>query len=320
VVVTADRPPTLPSPVGTGAGAVNRGPDISRWLRSAAPTATMAGPAFALFTILMIVPLIMAICYSFTNWNSLSSTLQFVGLANYRKVFSGGAGMMRPLVVTGVLSLAGTVVINVVAVTLAMLMNRPGRLYKLYRSAVFYPYVVSAIISGFLWSAILNPQGAAEHLLHGLGLGAAPFLTNGNWAVGCLVLVISWNSIGFSLVLYLAGMQTIPSELIEAGQVDGAGPWRRFHDIIWPLLSSTVTVNIVLVLIGLFQTYALVLALTNGGPDGQTQTVAYQILAIGYANGELGYACAGSVVLMVGTAALAAAVIGYRRRKESSLT
>jgi multiple sugar transport system permease protein/raffinose/stachyose/melibiose transport system permease protein len=280
---------------------------------------TMAGPAVALFTVLLIIPLIMGIYYSFTDWTSFSSTVHFVGLANYRRVFNDSDGMMQALIVTGILSLACTVAINVLAVALAMLMNRRGRIYTYYRAAIFYPYVVSAIISGFLWNAILSPQGAAEHLLQSLGLSQEPFLTNGNWALGSVIAVTIWNSAGFSVVLYLAGLQTIPKDVVEAGEVDGAGPWQRFRHIIWPLLSPTVTINIVLILIGMFQTYALVLALTDGGPAGETETIGYQILAVGYANGELGYACAGAVVLLIGTCVLAAAVVVYRRRKEVSL-
>jgi multiple sugar transport system permease protein/raffinose/stachyose/melibiose transport system permease protein len=276
----------------------------------------MAAPGTVLFTLLLVVPLLLVIYYSFTNWSSYGTAATFVGLANYRRVFSDG-GTLRALAVTGVLSLVCTVLVNLIALTLAMLMNRQGRLFALYRAAVFYPFVVSPIIAGFLWSAILNPQGAAEHVLHLLGLGPAPFLTSGNWAVGSLAIVSIWNTVGFSVVLYLAGLQTIPSELLEAGEIDGAGPWHRFRYIIRPMLSPTVTINLVLILVGLLRTYDMVLSLTGGGPAGESQTIAYQILAVGYANGELGYACAGAVILLLGTTVLATGVILYRWRRDA---
>ncbi len=276
----------------------------------------MAAPGTILFTVLLVVPVLMVVYYSFTNWNSYGAAATFVGMANYRRLFSDG-GTLRALAVTGVLSLVCTVLVNLIAISLAMLMNRQGRIFAFYRAAVFYPFVVSPIVAGFLWAAILNPQGAAEHVLHFLGFGPAPFLTSGNWAVASLAIATIWNTVGFSVVLYLAGLQTIPAELLESSAIDGAGPWQRFRYVIRPMLAPTVTVNLVLILVGLLRTYDMVLTLTNGGPAGQSQTIAYQILAVGYANGELGYACAGAVVLLIGTTVLAAGVLFYRRRQDA---
>lgn len=275
----------------------------------------MIGPGTALFTVLLGIPMVMTVYLSFTNWRSLGNGLQFVGFANYRRVFND-PGTLRALAVTAVLATVCTVAVNVIAVTLAVMMNRPGRIYSLYRAAVFYPFVVSPIISGFLWAAILSPDGAAQTVLHAVGLGSAPFLTSGNWAVASLALVTIWNIVGFSVVLYLAGLQTIPTEMVEAGTMDGVGPWQRFRYITWPLLSGMVTINLVLVLVGLLATYDLVLSLTAGGPAGESQTIAYEILAVGYAQGELGYASAGAVLLLVATTILAVVIILYRSRRE----
>jgi multiple sugar transport system permease protein/raffinose/stachyose/melibiose transport system permease protein len=134
--------------------------------------------------------------------------------------------------------------------------------------------------------------------------------------VASLTTVIVWNSTGFSVVLYLAGLQAIPEELTEAATIDGATAWQRFRQVTVPMLSSTVTINLVLIMVGLLATYDIVLSLTGGGPDGRTQTIAYRILAVGYNNGELGYACAGGVVLFLATAVLAAVVLWYRSRAE----
>lgn len=292
---------------------------IWAWLRAASPTATMTAPGIALFTVLLFVPILMVIYYSLTDWGSYGSAARFVGLANYRRLFTDAA-TLRALAVTGVLSFICTVLVNVIAVGLAMLLNHRGQIFAVYRAAIFYPFVISPVVTGFLWSAILNPQGAAEYILQALGLGTAPFLTNGNWAVGSLAAATIWNTVGFSVVLYLAGLQTIPSELLESGEVDGASAWQRFRHIVWPLLSSTVTINLVLILVGLLRTYDMVLSLTHGGPAGKTETIAYQILAVGYANGQLGYACAGAVMLLIATTVLAAAVIVYRWRTDMNRT
>jgi raffinose/stachyose/melibiose transport system permease protein len=307
-------PPKAVRP-GLGPPASMRPPGRRAGYRRGAAAVIMASPALALFTVLMTVPLLIALFYSFTNWGGYGDPPHYVGLANYRRLLSD-PGASGALVVTALIAAFGTVVINGLAISIACLINQQGRIYKFYRAAIFYPYVVSPIISGFLWNAILNPDGAANTILKGIHLGPAPFLTSGHWAVASLTTVIVWNSTGFSVVLYLAGLQAIPEELTEAATIDGATAWQRFRQVTVPMLSSTVTINLVLIMVGLLATYDIVLSLTGGGPDGRTQTIAYRILAVGYNNGELGYACAGGVVLFLATAVLAAVVLWYRSRAE----
>jgi len=270
-------------------------------------------PALALFTVLVIIPLVMSIVYSFTNLDSYGRVTSVVGLANYKHLFLD-PNTVRALEVTAVLTIVCTVVINFASVGIAMLLNQRGPMYNVYRSAIFYPYVFSALISGFVWSAILNPDGAINTLLTRFGLAPVPFFTDPNLAVVSLIVVTIWNSMGFSVVLYLAGLQTIPQDLLEAAEVDGASSFQRFRKVIWPLLGPTVTINIVLVSIGLLRTYDLVVSLTGGGPAGQSNTIAYRIIALGFSSNEAGQASAGAVVLLLATIALAGIVMLVRRR------
>jgi raffinose/stachyose/melibiose transport system permease protein len=281
--------------------------------RSLVPQLIMLVPAAALFTVLIIIPLIMSMVYSFTNLDSYGVVTSFVGLANYAHLFLD-PNTVRALEVTAVLTVVCTVVINFASVGIAMLLNQRGPMYNLYRSAIFYPYVFSALISGFVWSAILNPDGAINTILTRIGLAPVPFFTDPNLAVLSLIIVTIWNGMGFSVVLYLAGLQTIPQELIEAAEVDGASSFQRFRKVIWPLLGPTVTINIVLVSIGLLRTYDLVVSLTGGGPAGQSNTIAYRIIALGFSSGEAGQASAGAVVLFLATIVLAGVVMLIRRR------
>ena len=277
------------------------------------PQLAMLLPALALFTVLVIIPLVMSIVYSFTNLDSYGRVTSVVGLANYKHLFLD-PNTVRALEVTAVLTIVCTVVINFASVGIAMLLNQRGPMYNVYRSAIFYPYVFSALISGFVWSAILNPDGAINTLLTRFGLAPVPFFTDPNLAVVSLIVVTIWNSMGFSVVLYLAGLQTIPQDLLEAAEVDGASSFQRFRKVIWPLLGPTVTINIVLVSIGLLRTYDLVVSLTGGGPAGQSNTIAYRIIALGFSSNEAGQASAGAVVLLLATIALAGIVMLVRRR------
>ena len=277
----------------------------------------MLVPALVLFTALIIIPLVMSIVYSFTNLDSYGAVTSFVGFSNYAHLFLD-PNTVRALEVTAVLTVVCTVVINFASVGIAMLLNHQGPLYNVYRSAIFYPYVFSALISGFVWSAILNPDGAMNTLLTHLGIAPVPFFTDPNLAVLSLIVVTIWNSMGFSVVLYLAGLQTIPQDLLEAAEVDGANAFQRFRHIIWPLLGPTVTINIVLVSIGLLRTYDLVVSLTGGGPAGQSNTIAYRIISLGFSSNQAGQASAGATVLFLATIALAGVVMLVRRRRSLS--
>lgn len=277
------------------------------------PQLVMLTPATALFTVLVIIPLVMSIVYSFTNLDSYGRVTSFVGFDNYTHLFLD-PNTVRALGVTAVLTIVCTVAINLVSVSIAMLLNHRGPMYNVYRSAIFYPYVFSALISGFVWSAILNPDGAINAILTRIGLAHVPFLTDPNLAVVSLIIVTIWNGMGFSVVLYLAGLQTIPQDLLEAAEVDGASAFQRFRNVIWPLLAPTVTINIVLVSIGLLRTYDLDVSLTGGGPAGQSNTIAYRIIALGFSSNEAGQASAGAVVLFLATIVLAGVVMLIRRR------
>lgn len=279
------------------------------------PTTVMVGPAGVLFTILVIVPMVLAVYYGFTDWSGYSSNADFVGLQNYVKIFTNWQAR-RAILVTAVLAVTCTIVINVAALCLAVLMNGPGKLNAFYRVVAFYPYVLSPIIVGFLWNAVLNPVGVANNTLEHLGLGSLPFLTDPEWAVGSLIIATIWNVLGFSVIIYLSGLQTIPHELMDAAQVDGASTLKRFWHVTLPLLRSTATVNIVLLLVFFLRTYELVLTLTGGGPAGMSETVAFQMLSVAYQNGELGYGSAESVLILIATMILALLILAYRRRRE----
>jgi multiple sugar transport system permease protein/raffinose/stachyose/melibiose transport system permease protein len=274
-------------------------------------------PAVIIFTVLVIIPLIMSVVYSFTNLDSYGVVTGFVGFDNYLHLFID-PNTMRAIGVTAVLTVVCTIVINFASVGIAMLLNHRGPMYNVYRSAIFYPYVFSALISGFVWSAILNPDGAINTLLKHVGLAPVPFFTDPNLAVVSLIIVTIWNGMGFSVVLYLAGLQTIPPELIEAAEVDGANGFQRFRNVIWPLLGPTFTINIVLSAVGLLRTYDLVVSLTGGGPAGQSNTIAYRIIALGFSSNEAGLASAGAVVLFLATIVLSGIIMLMRRGRSYS--
>ncbi|MFE6554695.1 carbohydrate ABC transporter permease [Streptomyces sp. NPDC057746] len=276
----------------------------------------MTTPAVALFTVMMIVPLALSAYLSLTNWDGYTADPALVGLHNYRQLLHDPE-VRHAAWVTGLIAVVGTIAINLVGLAAALAIAAPSRVNTFLRTVFFYPYVISALIIGFLWSALLSTDGAINAVLHTLGHAGLPFLSQPGWALASLILVIVWSGFGFTLVLYIAGLQTVPASLVEAARLDGAGRWQILRNVTLPMIAPIVTVNVVLTLVSLLRTYDLVLSLTGGGPAGTTQTGAYLILAESFQNNVLGYGSAQSVVLTVITAIAALAVTLLRRRVDA---
>jgi multiple sugar transport system permease protein/raffinose/stachyose/melibiose transport system permease protein len=218
--------------------------------------------------------------------------------------------------ITVVLAVIGTLAINAIGLALALAISAPSRLNTVLRTVFFYPYVISALIIGFLWSALLSTNGAVNTLLRSAGHAGLPFLSQPGWALASLIAVVVWSGFGFTLVLYIAGLHTVPESLLEAARIDGAGRFRTLRSVTLPMIAPVVTVNVVLTLVTLLRSYDLVLSLTGGGPAGTTQTAAYLILAQSFQNNALGYGSAQSMVLTVVTGIAALAITFLRRRAD----
>jgi raffinose/stachyose/melibiose transport system permease protein len=282
-------------------------------MRSSAQRALMLGPALVLLAVFMLVPIAIAGYLSFTDWDGLTPNPNPVGWANYQRLLSD-VDVRNAAVVTLVITVIGTIGCNAAGLGLALLLNRRNRFTSLLRAVVFYPYVVGPIIIGFLWSAILGADGVIADALI-----PVPFLSDPVWAVGSITFVVVWSQFGVNVVLYLAGLQTVPPSLLEAATVDGASRWQTFRAVTWPVLAPSVTVNIVLVLVGLLRVYEIVLALTGGGPAGRTSTFAFLILSSSFRSNQLGYGAAQAITLMVVIGALALGVTALRQRAEKAV-
>ncbi|UUN31592.1 sugar ABC transporter permease [Streptomyces sp. FIT100] len=278
----------------------------------------MVVPATALYVLMLAVPVGLAVYLSLTDWDGFSASPAFVGTANYADLL-GDAGLQRAATVTLLVAGVGTAGLNVLGLGFALLLNRPSRLNSFFRMVMFYPHVLSALVVGFLWSAILGTTGAVNSLVTSRGGEVLPFLSDPDWALATMIAVVVWAAFGVNVVLYLAGLQAVPHSLIEAARIDGATRWQVFRHVTLPALGPSVTINVVLSLVTLLKTYDLVVSLTAGGPAGQTQTVAYLILWNSFHDGRLGFGSAQAVVLMLVTAVLALAVTRLRRRAETAV-
>ncbi|MEU6533890.1 sugar ABC transporter permease [Streptomyces sp. NPDC046928] len=275
----------------------------------------MTAPAVALFVVMMVVPLVLSGYLSLTDWDGYTAHPAMVGIDHYRALLNDPE-VRQAAWITVLLAVIGTLAVNAVGLALALAISTPSRTNTVLRTVFFYPYVISALIIGFLWSALLSTNGAVNSVLRSAGHAGLPFLSQPGWALASLIGVVVWSGFGFTLVLYIAGLHTVPASLLEAARIDGAGRWRTLRNVTLPMIAPVVTVNIVLTLVTLLRSYDLVLSLTGGGPAGSTQTAAYLILAQSFQNNALGYGSAQSMVLTVVTGIAALAITFLRRRAD----
>ncbi|GAA4347524.1 carbohydrate ABC transporter permease [Microbacterium rhizosphaerae] len=283
------------------------------------PGFLMTAPAVALFTAIFVIPMGLAFVLSFTNWTGYSLNFDFIGFENYARAFKNPRSI-DGATFTLAIAVIGTLACNALGLLTAALIAGSGALNSTARMVFFFPHIISALIIGFLWSALLAPHGVMNTFLTRAGLPEVPFLTEATFAKGTIIATIVWAGFGFSMILYIAGLKSIPAELYEAATVDGAGKWAQFRNITLPLLAPIVTVNVVLSVVGLLKVYDIVVSLTDGGPAGSTQTIVYQILSDSFQNARLGFGAAQSVILLVVTAALGIAVTLARRGAEKKVS
>ncbi|MGX9901357.1 carbohydrate ABC transporter permease [Arthrobacter sp. SA17] len=277
-------------------------------------------PALAFYVFIVVAPTIQGVGMSMTNWSAFSLQRKFIGLDNYADALGGASGgaVMRTLVIAG----ATMIIQNVVGLLLALALN--GRVLgrNVLRTLIFAPVVVSPLVCGFLFKYIFGPQGigAANMLLESIGLGHLQhdWLGDPNTALTIVIIVIAWQFIGVSMVIYLAGLQGVPSELLEAAALDGAGAVQRFWHVVRPLLAPAFTINLMLSLIGGLKIFDQIFATTQGGPAGTTETISTLIYKQFSLLGEYGLSAALAVVLAIAVAILSIIQFSILRKQESA--
>ncbi|GAB2483054.1 sugar ABC transporter permease [Promicromonospora xylanilytica] len=258
----------------------------------------LAIPALLFYGFAVVVPSVRGAVLAFTNWDGLSQTYDFVGLDNFVRIFTTQSSL-DALKMTLVFAIAVTVLQNGIGLLLALGVNSGLRSRNFLRVLFFAPVVVTPVVVAYLWKFMLTPGGAADRLLAAVGLGeAAPsWLGDPGWAAVSVVMMIVWQHAGYSMVIYIAGLQSIPQEVNEAALVDGAGPWRRFSSVTWPLLAPATAINVMLTIIGGLKMFTEVFVLTAGGPGGATETLSTLLYKSAFQFSEFGYGIALALVL-----------------------
>lgn len=280
-------------------------------------------PALAVFFLLEVLPAFATSIFSLTDYTGLpGAPIHWVGLENYTSLLAGQQTfLLRALGVTAIFSLTVTVVQNGLAVLVAWLLNANLRGQLTVRSLVFLPVVLGATINGLTWYVMYNPIGGpVTMVLQQLGI-RANLLGSPSTALWAVIWVQIWANLGFSMMVFLAGMQAIPAEVYEAGKIDGTSAWSAFRYLTIPLLAPSITINVLLAIIGTITGFELIFVLTDGGPAFSTQTLGMWVFNQAFFSGTRlpGFASAIAMVQFAIVFAIAMVMQYYLRRREAVL-
>ena len=269
-------------------------------------------PALLLFLVFILAPFIAAIVLSFLNWDMFTAPT-FNGFGNFADLFTDSL-MYKALGNTFVFAFASMFTHLVGGLLLALGVNRIANRALSYfvRTSLFFPFVISWAATALLWKFVLDPTfGIATYYLGRIGISTPDWFTDPNWALPSIIGIDFWHTIGFTFIIMLAGLQTVPKELTEAARVDGAKPWQVLWHITIPMMSPTIFFAAVITFIGAFQIFDPVQIITpQGGPDNSTMTIVMYLYQKGFQNFQVGYASA--VALLVFVVMMVATLIQFR--------
>ena len=256
-------------------------------------------PALILFGVFFVYPLLKGIGMSMTNWDGMGEA-KFVGLKNFVDFFSDERAM-HDIKTTLIFAIGSAVLLNLVGLGYAFLMNSKFRGKSIARVIIYLPAIISPLIMGYIWYFLLQPgPGFLYHAFSQLGL-PDPI---GNWmssypsALAVLVLVNVWQFAGMTMIIYLAGLQSISSDVLEAALIDGASPWQRFAHVTLPLLMPAIRINVVTNIIGSLSVFDVIMSLTEGGPGYSTESLSIYIMRMCYGS-RTGYSTAVAMILFL---------------------
>jgi ABC-type sugar transport system permease subunit len=254
-------------------------------------------PNFAGFAVLTLVPVALLFYYAFTSWNVFGGA-EWTGLDNFRQL-SHDRSFRTALTNTVYYTVFHIPLTLVAALGLALLLNRKLRGLAFFRTVAFFPYITSIVALAQVWNMLFSPSyGPINQFLRTIGIAHPPgWTTSADWSMPAVIIVGTWREAGYYMLLFLAGLQTIPTQLYEAAKVDGANAWQRLLAVTLPGLRPTTFFVIVMLTIGSFKVFDLILVMTNGGPGQSTLVVSQYIYQKGFLENQFGYASAISIVL-----------------------
>ncbi|MEN3358665.1 MAG: raffinose/stachyose/melibiose transport system permease protein [Mycobacteriales bacterium] len=314
----ATAPAATTAAPAAAARARRRPPSRQGRTRGTHPTAFLL-PAFAIMAVFFFLPTLFNFIYPFTDWSAFKAAIHPVGFSNFRALLADGS-LLASLRITLVYAVLVAIGQNVSGLLLAVLLERDTRVNRFARVCLFIPVLMSALAVGYVFQAFLKPDGALNGLLGALSGHDVrlPWLGSTTWTIAVVALVHSWKWMGLSMLVFLAGLKTIPEDVLEAARIDGAGPWQSFWRVRFPLLAPAITFNVATALLGTMNGFDVVQATTGGGPARTTEVLNIFIFRT-FGQGLYAQATAMSLVLFLVVVLVAIPVVQLLRRREDVL-
>ncbi|MFJ6278363.1 carbohydrate ABC transporter membrane protein 1, CUT1 family [Arthrobacter subterraneus] len=276
----------------------------------------MVLPAFALFLVFHTVPVLTGIYYSFTNYAGYGEW-SFIGLSNYINLFRDER-ILNAYGFTFLFAIVSTIAVNIIALSVAMALNSRIKFKTGFRGIFFIPNILSILIVGYVFNYLFSNSVPAIAEALGINALTSSILAGEDTAWIGVVILSVWQAAAFNIIIYLAGLQTIPGELYEAASLDGASAWKQFSTITFPLIGAFFTINMVLSLKNFLQVFDQIISLTGGGPGTSTESISVLIYRGGFQGGEYGYQTANAVIYLFVIIAISFIQLRILQRREAS--
>ncbi len=256
-------------------------------------------PALLLVSVVFYIPFVMGGYYSLTKWNGIAKEPVFIGFKNYATLFESSSGFLTSLVFTAKYTILFMILANVLALAIAVALTKKFIGVSVFRSMFFVPYIMSMTIVGFIWKFIFSQGFAVLYEKTSLEFLNWSWLGSGKLAFYSVVFVGVWQALGFYIVLYIAGLQAVPTDVLEAATIDGAGSFKKFFSVTLPLLKPSIITCVFMSLTNSLKVFDIILALTKGGPGEATYSATMDIYREAFQKNNYGLGSAKAIVFFV---------------------
>ncbi|MFT8531810.1 carbohydrate ABC transporter permease [Bifidobacterium aquikefiri] len=277
------------------------------------------GPTVCIFSLVVLVPFVMGISYSFVSWDGIAANAKrFIGFTNYVSAMSD-TRFIRSAVKTFIFTAGAVVLTNALGLIVALLVTSKMKFAGVVRTFYFMPYLIGGLILGYIWKFIFSDGFAIIGNVTGWKFIFFNWLLNPTFALFALIFVSTWQTAGYVMIIYISGIQTIPQDLIEAAEVDGAHGWKLFWHVKFPLIMPAFTISLFMTLSNSFKIFDTNLSLTAGGPSNATELFAMNIYNEIFLNGNYGYGQAKAVLFFIIVAIFTLVQVSITKKREVGL-
>jgi ABC-type sugar transport system permease subunit len=255
-------------------------------------------PAFIIYTVLLIIPMLIVFVLSFTDWDGISPAFKFIGTGNFLQLLQDGR-FVSSISVTGVITVIVVLAVNIFGLLFALMLVKSKGSTNLFRSIFFIPVLLSSVAISFSWNALLSYSGVINTVLGAFGIGAQDFYSTKSSALACIIIVEIWRNMGFFMTIYIASLQTVPQELYEACTMDGGNSWHRFKNITIPMIVPGITICTIFSIMTEIKLFDTPMILTGGGPGFNTETIVLTIFKRSLQSNQMSYGASMAFVLFI---------------------